>query len=381
MPPRKKRTEGIETSSDVLINALIEDDKKHGVDAFFIGLEETPTDLTDFISTGASLLDLAISNRPNGGVPVGRITGFEGLEGSGKSLLCAHMIANVQKEGGIAIKYDTEIAENEEFLRAVGVNLDNRTYFYRAMNCVEDIFEDIDRKIAVIRAADKKKERKVLFIIDSIANMSTRNELEGEYKKEGYGTEKSLLISKAMRKILQNIAYNKIAVVTTNQLRQRFNAQPGQDPWVAPSGKALDFSMSVRVRLSKIGKIHNKDKTVVLGASVKAAVTKNRLGPPERNTEFEVYFDRGVDDVSSWIKYMKAHDIVKQSGSSPYEFVDSDGVVHEFKKEIWKQFIEENPDTFKQMYERIADSMVMVYSSENVSTLDGSAVITTSNDE
>ena len=101
---------------------------KDGQVAYFIGQEDTPTDLTDFVSTGAALLDLAISNRLNGGIACGRITELTGLEGSGKSLIAAHMMASVQKEGGVVVLLDTENAVNPEFFNAIGLNFKNMVY-------------------------------------------------------------------------------------------------------------------------------------------------------------------------------------------------------------------------------------------------------------
>ena len=108
--------------------------------AYFLdGKEETPTDFTDFVSTGATMLDIAISNRPNGGIAVGRITELTGLEGSGKSLVGAQLIANTQKRGGVAVLIDTETAVNPDFFKAVGIDMNKLVYVH--LQTVEDIFE------------------------------------------------------------------------------------------------------------------------------------------------------------------------------------------------------------------------------------------------
>jgi recombination protein RecA len=370
MAPRK-RVEGTQVDNDVLLTAIADDLKKKKVAAFFIGLEETPTDLSDYISTGSSLLDLAISNRPNGGIAVGRIVSLEGMEGSGKSLICAHMIANVQREGGVAIMFDTETALNEQFAESVGVDLDKLVYVHE--NCVEEIFEAIEGIVERVRKSDKSK--KVLIVVDSVANMSTRNELEGSYAKEGFGTEKAFLISKAMRKILPLIATQKIALVFTNQLRYKMNAPAFADPYVAPGGKAIPFSASVILRLAKVGKIKNAAGDVV-GVRVKADLKKNRLGPPDRAIELEVYYDRGIDDITSWIKYLKEKGIIDGT-MAKFTYVDLNGEEHTFKGSAWREFTEQNPEIFKEMYERLSDTMIMSYSSQGISTLDGSAEVDT----
>ena len=113
----------------VLADSLNKKFKDYKVAYFLDGSEDTPTDLTEWISTGSSMLDIAISNRPNGGIPVGRITEITGLEGSGKSLMAAHLLANTQKKGGLAVYIDTENAMNEEFARAIGIDIKNMYTF------------------------------------------------------------------------------------------------------------------------------------------------------------------------------------------------------------------------------------------------------------
>ena len=119
--------------ANVLAESLNKKFKKDGKVAYFLdGTEETPTDLTEWISTGSSLLDLAISNRPNGGIAVGRITEINGLESSGKSLLGAHILAETQKKEGVAVYIDTETAVSEEFLQVIGVDSSKMLYLHLA---------------------------------------------------------------------------------------------------------------------------------------------------------------------------------------------------------------------------------------------------------
>ena len=137
----------VESSRDELSSILANNLNKkfktaHKVALFLDGQESTPTDLDDWVSTGSPMLDLAIANRPNGGLPVGRITEITGLEGSGKSLLAAHAIADTQKKGGYGVYIDTENAMNQDFLTAIGVDI--KKMLYVPLETVEDIFEAID---------------------------------------------------------------------------------------------------------------------------------------------------------------------------------------------------------------------------------------------
>ena len=232
---------------DDLANVLASDINKKFKDskvAYFLdGSDTTPTDVTDFVSTGSTTLDLAISNRPNGGIAVGRITELNGLESSGKSLLGSHILAETQKKGGVAVYIDTETSVSTDFLGAIGVDVSSMLYLH--LETVEDIFEAIEELVTKIRESDK--DRLVTILVDSLAAATTRTELAGDFDKDGWATSKAIIISKAMRKITQMIGRQKICLVFTNQLRQKLGVMFG-DPWTTSGGKALPFHASTRIR-------------------------------------------------------------------------------------------------------------------------------------
>ena len=280
---------------------------KHQKVAYFLDDGANPTDVTDWISTGSTMLDLAISNKPNGGVAVGKITELNGLEGSGKSLIGAHLLTSTQKKGGVAVYIDAESAVSPEFLEAIGI--DTKTMLYVHLETVEEVFETIETIVTKIRESDK--DRLVTILVDSLAAASTKVEMDADFDKDGWATAKAIIISKAMRKITQMIARQKIALVFTNQLRQKLGVMFG-DPWTTSGGKALPFHASVRVRLKNTGQIKDTKKNTI-GIKMKAQVIKNRLGPPMRVAEFPLYFDTGIDDYGSWLTVMKDHKIVTVS--------------------------------------------------------------------
>jgi recombination protein RecA len=329
--------------------------------AYFLdGKEETPTDFTDFVSTGATMLDIAISNRPNGGIAVGRITELTGLEGSGKSLVGAQLIANTQKRGGVAVLIDTETAVNPDFFKAVGIDMNKLVYVH--LQTVEDIFDAVTSIIEKVRNG-KDKNKLVTIIVDSVAAASTKREMEADFGKDGYATDKAIIISKAMRKITGLLGRERIALVFTNQLRQKMNAPAFSDPWTTSGGKAIAFHASTRIRLSLIGKIQDGNKNVV-GVNVKAVVVKNRLGPPHRTAEFDIYFDRGIDDYGSWLTVLKDNNLVKQSGAW-YTIVDeTTGEEVKFQSKDFPKFLEENITRREAIYEKICDVLIMKYKSE-----------------
>ena len=329
--------------------------------AFFLdGREDTPTDFTDFISTGATMLDVAISNRPHGGIAVGRITELTGLEGSGKSLVGAQLIANTQKQGGVGVLIDTETAVNPEFFRAVGIDTNKLVYVH--LQTVEEIFDAITTIIEKVRSG-KDKDKIVTIVVDSVAAASTKKEMEADFGKDGYATDKAIIISKAMRKITGLLGRERIALVFTNQLRQKMNAMAFSDPWTTSGGKAIAFHASTRLRLNLMGKITNSSGDVI-GVKVKANVVKNRLGPPHRVAEFEIYFNRGIDDTGAWLKMMKELKLVKQAGAW-YTYDDPEsGEETKFQSKDFAAFLAENEERRELIYNEICDSLIMKYQSE-----------------
>jgi recombination protein RecA len=348
--------------ASVLADSLNKKFKDYKVAYFLDGSEETPTDLTEWISTGSSMLDLAIANRPNGGIPVGRITEVTGLEGSGKSLVAAHLLANTQKQGGLAVFIDTENAMNEEFLRCIGVNVENMVYIQ--LETVEDIFEVIESIITKVR--ESSKDRLVSIVVDSVAGATTAVESESDYSKDGWATSKAIILSKAMRKVTQMVGRQRVALVFTNQLRQKLGVMFG-DPWTTSGGKAIAFHSSCRLRLKSMGQIKAKvngvDETV--GIKTQAQVVKNRMGPPLRKAEFEIYFDSGIDDYGGWLKVMKAQKLVS-AGGAWYTYVTEAGSTHKFLSKDWQKLLDENPDIKEEVYQKICNALVMEYKTDTI---------------
>ena len=307
--------------ADTLADSLNKKFKDNKVAYFLDGTDQTPTDIKDFISTGSSMLDLAISNKPNGGIAVGRITEINGLESSGKSLLGAHILAETQKKGGVAVYIDTETSVSQEFLEVIGVDFSKMLYLH--LETVEDIFEAIDEIVTKVRESDK--DRLVTILVDSLEAASTKVEMESDFEKDGWATAKAIVISKAMRKITQMIGRQKIALVFTNQLRQKLGVMFG-DPWTTSGGKALPFHASTRIRLKNMGQIKDTGKNV-LGMKCRAQIVKNRLGPPLRHADYDMYFDRGIDNYGAWLTVLKEHKLVK-SGGAWYTLTDQNGKDH-----------------------------------------------------
>jgi|TARA_R110000868_G_C10963230_1_gene768756 recombination protein RecA len=361
----------VESSRDELSSILANNLNKkfktaHKVAFFLDGQESTPTDLDDWVSTGSPMLDLAIANRPNGGLPVGRITEITGLEGSGKSLLAAHAIADTQKKGGYGVYIDTENAMNQDFLTAIGVDI--KKMLYVPLETVEDIFEAIDSIIESIRAADGSEKKLVTIVVDSVAGATTKVELAADYDQAGYATQKAIIISKAMRKVTNLIGRERICLIFTNQLRTRMGVSFG-DPWTTSGGKAIAFHSSCRLRLKQMGQLKSKVGGIdqVVGIKTRAQVIKNRMGPPLRSIDYDIYFDSGIDNYGSWLEMMKNYKLVTQSGAW-YTYIDKQtGEEIKFQAKNFEEILLERPVMKDNIYKDICETYIMSYKESSAS--------------
>ena len=325
--------------------------------AYFLdGSHETPTDIGEFISTGSSILDLAISNRPDGGIAVGRITEINGLSSTGKSLLGAHVLAETQKKGGVAVYIDTETSVSRQFLEAIGCDVGNLLYLH--IETVEEIFQAIEDIILKIR--ESSKDKLVTILIDSLAAASTKVEMEADYDKDGWATSKAIIISKAMRKITQMIGRNKVTLVFTNQLRQKMGVMFG-DPYTTSGGLALPFHSSTRIRLKNMGQIKDKEQNVI-GVKCRAQVIKNRIGPPMRSADYDMYFDRGIDDEGGWLQVLKDLKVATNKGA--WYTINFNGEEKKFLSKDFVTLLDEDNEFKSFLYDKICENSILEYQND-----------------
>ena len=329
--------------------------------AYFLeGDSEAPNDVSEWISTGSTMLDLAISNRPHGGLPVGRIIEITGLEASGKSLLAAHALADTQRKGGLAVYIDTENAVSREFLEAIGVNL--KDMLYVPLETIEDIFDAMDSIVESVRK--NSRSRIVTIVVDSVAGASTKTEMAADYDKDGWATSKAIILSKAMRKITNFVGRERICLIFTNQLRTRLGVSFG-DQWTTSGGKAIAFHSSVRLRLKSIGQIKiaksSDQPEAIVGITTRAQVVKNRMGPPLRSVDYDIYFDSGIDDYGSWLTMLKNYNLVTQAGAW-YTYTNTDtGEVVKFQSKDFKSKLIDDPEMKEQVYKTICEKYILNY--------------------
>jgi recombination protein RecA len=326
--------------------------------AFFLDRDTaSPSEVRGWVETGSSMLDLAISNRPEGGFPVGRITEITGLEASGKSLLAAHALANTQQQGGLAVYIDTENAVSREFLEAIGLDLSKMLYV--PLETVEDIFEAIESITESVRKSNKDKL--VTIVVDSIMGASTKIEMAKEFDKDGYATAKAIILSKGMRKLTNMIGRERICLIFTNQLRTRLGVAFG-DPYTTSGGKAIPFHASVRLRLKSVGQIKMKKDGVdqVIGIKTRAQVIKNRMGPPLKSIDYDIYFESGIDNYGGWLNVMKDYKLVSQAGAW-YTYTANDGSDIKFQSKDFEKKMTEDPELKAEVYARICEAYILRY--------------------
>jgi len=370
---KKKKAETVSELEDTLANDIINAinsnfSKSKYKTAYHLTDPEAISDISGWISTGCSMLDLAISNRPHGGLPIGRITEITGMEASGKSLLAAHALADTQRQGGLAVYIDTEAAVSREFLEAIGIDVD--TMLYIPLETLEDIFETIELIITKVRASNKDKI--VTIVTDSVMGATTRTELAGEYEKQGWNTDKSIILSMAMRKITNMIAAQKICLIFTNQLRTNLGVTFGEK-FSTSGGKALAFHSSVRLRLAGQGQIKIDDS--VVGIKTKAIVKKNRLGPPLRTVIYDIYFSSGIDNYGAWLTFLKDLGEVKTGGAWYTLTLDKEMDIIKnpetaevvslseikFLAKNFPSLLEMNPNLKEYIYDKICEKYIMKY--------------------
>ena len=332
--------------------------------AYFLeGDADSPSNVSGWVGTGSSMLDLAISNRPYGGFPIGRITEITGLEASGKSLLATHALADTQRQGGLAVYIDTESAVSKEYLEAIGIDLTKMLYV--PLETMEDIFEAIESIVESVRKSSK--DRLVTIVVDSVMGASTKIEMAAEFDKDGWATSKAIILSKGMRKITNMIAREKICLLFTNQLRSRLGVSFG-DPWTTSGGKAIPFHASVRLRLKSVGQIKAKDANGVeqiIGIKTRVQVIKNRMGPPLKSIDYDIYFESGIDNYGGWLEVMKEYKLVTQAGAW-YTYTKVGGGQVKFLSKDFQGTLESDPALKDEIYKAICDAYIFKYQSGTI---------------
>lgn len=252
----------------------------------------------DVISTGAISLDIALGI---GGVPKGRVVEIYGPESSGKSTLATHIVANVQKTGGVAAYIDAEHALDPVYAAAIGVNVDN--LLISQPDCGEDAL-NIAEMLARSNAID-------VIVIDSVAALVPKSELEGEIGDTHVGLQ-ARMMSQALRKLTATLAKSNTCAIFINQIREKIGVMFGS-PETTTGGRALKFYSSIRLDIRRLASI--KVGEVEVGNRVKVKVVKNKMAPPFRTAEFDIIFKQGISYEGSLIDQGVELEIIEKKGA------------------------------------------------------------------
>ena len=318
------------------LQETIEEIKKQFGEGAIMRLTEAIEKQVESIPTGSISLDLALGV---GGLPRGRIIEIFGPESSGKTTLALHCAAEAQKRGGVAAFIDAEHALDPSYAKRIGVN-------------IKDLLvsqpDSGEQALQIVENLVRSKEVDII-IIDSVAALAPRVEIEGEMGAQHIGLQ-ARLMSQALRKLSSIVSKTKTIVIFLNQTRMKVGIMFG-NPETTPGGLALKFYSSVRIRLQPRAKIKSKDK--IIGVRVEAKIVKNKVAPPFKTAEFDIYYNEGISYIADLVNVGIKYDVIKKSGS---------WLEYEKQKlgqgmEAVKQFLRNNPKLVEKIRKDVLEKV------------------------
>ncbi|MBO4699642.1 recombinase RecA [bacterium] len=322
-----------ENRKEMIENVIKNVEKQYGKGSIMILGDETNVDIP-VIPSGSLSLDIAMGI---GGYPRGRIIEIYGPESSGKTTLALHAIAEAQKKGGAAAFIDAEHAFDINYAKRLGIQVDSL------------VVSQPDYAEQALEIAETLVRSNVIdvLVIDSVAALVPRSEIEGEMGESQMGVQ-ARLMSQALRKLTAAVSKSKTCLIFINQLRSKIGVMFG-NPETTTGGNALKFYASIRIDIRKIASI--KEKEVVLGNQVKVKIQKNKMFPPFREAVFDIIYGKGIDRLTDMINVAEADGIIVKSGSW-YAYNDEklgQGIANAAKT------LKENPELMKEIVNKIKE--------------------------
>ena len=331
----ESKAENVFDKNPNLKAALTQIEKQFGEGAIMpLGLDRTPS--LSGISTGALSLDLALGGF---GVPHGRIIEIFGPESSGKTTLTLHIVANAQKNNGVAAFIDAEHALDPSWAKRLGVDLESLLVSQPSSG--EEALQ-IAEMLVKSNAVD-------IIVIDSVAALTPEKELKGEIGDSFVGLQ-ARLMSQALRKLTGIIAKSKTCVIFINQIREKIGVMFGS-PETTPGGKALKFYCSCRIDVRRIGQV--KEGDAVIGSRVRAKIVKNKVAPPFRAAEFDLMYVGGISYEGDILDLAVAQKVITKSGAW---FKHGDEQLGQGREKT-KQYLKENPKFMAKLRDEIVKAV------------------------
>ena len=291
----------------------------------------------DVIPTGNLLIDRALGV---GGFARGRIVEIYGPESSGKTTLTLTAIAQAQKSGGLAAFIDVEHALDPQYAARLGVNLDDLLVSQPSSG---------EEALQICEALVRSNAIDVI-VVDSVAALVTKQELEGEIGDSTVGAQ-ARLMSAALRKLTSFISKARTVCIFTNQIREKIGGMFGK-PETTPGGRALKFYASVRVDIRRIGQIKGSDG-VIAGNRTKIKVVKNKVAPPFTECEFDIMYNEGISSVGSLLDLATEYDIIQKRGS----WISYNGSQIAQGRDAAKEALKSNPELYAEIEEQVKAKM------------------------
>lgn len=317
--------------SEALATALAQIEKKYGKGSV-MKLGENAAMNVESISTGSLGLDIALGI---GGVPKGRIIEIYGPESSGKTTIALHVVAEAQKIGGEAAYIDVEHALDPLYARNLGVDIDSLLVSQ----------PDTGEQALEIAEALVRSGALDVVVVDSVAALVTRAEIEGDMGDSHVGVQ-ARLMSQALRKLTSAISKSNCVVIFINQLREKVGVVYG-NPEVTPGGRALKFYSSVRIDIRRVETI--KVNGEMIGSHTRAKVVKNKVAPPFKTAEFDIMYGKGISKSGEIVDLAVEHGIIKKSGAW---FSYNDERLGQGRDNV-KRIIEENKELAAELEEKV----------------------------